>query len=103
MADVYHIEMLGGLQVRYEDRLVTRFRTRKTGELLAYLACDPGHMHPREMLVELLFPDLDLSTRLGNLSKLISFLRHQFMPAGEGAEGLILADRYAVGFNSRIG
>ena len=101
MIAVYRVEMLGGLQVRHDDRLVTRFRTRKTGELLAYLACDPTRMHPREMLVELLFSELDPSARLGNLSKSVSFLRSQFETTGEGAGSLIRADRHSVGLNTQ--
>jgi hypothetical protein len=35
----WRIELLAGLRVIQEDRIVTRFRTRKTGPLPAYPAC----------------------------------------------------------------
>ena len=37
MAKQWRIELLGGLQARRGDQLVTHFRTHKTGLLLAYL------------------------------------------------------------------
>ena len=36
----WRIELLSGLRAIQDDRTVTRFRTRKTGLLLAYLASD---------------------------------------------------------------
>ncbi len=46
------IELFGGLRVRIGGRLITRFRTRKTASLLAYLAYHLDRVHPREFLVE---------------------------------------------------
>src|SRR5947209_3414557 len=51
------IEMFGWLRVVQADRVVSRFRTRKTAALLAYLAYHRHRSHPREQLIELLWPE----------------------------------------------
>ena len=48
--------MQGGLRVQQGEGLVTRFGTQKTGSLLAYLFYHAQWAHPREMLIELLWP-----------------------------------------------
>ncbi len=89
--------MLGRLRVHDGDRWVSRFRTRKTGELLAFLACNSDKVHSREILIEMLFPDLEPGAARNNLSKSISFLRTQFECGRESPSALITADRFTVG------
>jgi hypothetical protein len=43
--------------VQQGDRVITRFRTQKTGALLAHLACHLQHSHRREVLIGLPRPD----------------------------------------------
>ncbi len=50
------IELLGRLRVQQGDRQITRFRTQKTGTLLAYMAYHIERAHPREVLIEPLWP-----------------------------------------------
>src|SRR2546421_257036 len=50
----WRIQLLGGLRVERAGEVVTHFRTRKTAELLAYLAYYRARPHPREVLIELL-------------------------------------------------
>jgi len=52
-----HIELLGGLRVRQGNRVITRFRTQKTGALLAYLALHSQFPQSREVLLEHLWPE----------------------------------------------
>ncbi len=110
------IELLGRLRVRQAgDRLrsaqdpqagapggreITRFQTRKTAALLAYLAFYRDRMHPREVLVALLWPDSDIDLGRNSLSKALSSLRHQLEPPGVPAGAVIHADRACVGFNT---
>lgn len=94
------IEMLGGLRVRQEERLITRFRTQKAGALLAYLAHHSRHTHPREVLIELLWPDLEPSAGRDNLSTILSSLRHQLEPPSVPAGAVFVADRLSVGVNT---
>jgi hypothetical protein len=57
------IELLGELRVQQgEQRTITRFRTRQTGALLAYLAYHLGRHLPREVLIEAIWPDVEART-----------------------------------------
>ena len=48
--------MLGGLRVCQGERVITRFRTQKAAALLDYLAYYLDREHPRDVLVDLLWP-----------------------------------------------
>jgi DNA-binding SARP family transcriptional activator len=56
----YQIELLGGLRVQRDDRLITRFRRRKTAALMAYLAYYSERTHSRDLWIELLWPECDV-------------------------------------------
>ncbi len=100
MNQPYRIELLGGLRVRQEERVITRFRTQKAGALLAYLAYFRRQSHPREVLIDLLWPDLEPEAGRNNLSTILSTLRHQLEPPGTPAGSVLKADRFAVGLNA---
>jgi DNA-binding SARP family transcriptional activator len=51
------VEVFGGLRLIVGGQVVTRFRTEKTALLLAYLATHLHQSHPREVLIDLLWPD----------------------------------------------
>src|SRR4051812_14959169 len=92
------IEMLGGLRVMQGDRAVTRFRTHKTAELLAYLAYFHRRSHPREILIDLLWPEADLDGGRHSLSMALSSLRPLLeVPGKDGS--VLVADRHSVGLN----
>ncbi|HLK56736.1 MAG TPA: tetratricopeptide repeat protein [Chthonomonadaceae bacterium] len=93
------ITLFGELTVQQADRLITRFRSQKAGALLAYLAYDACQSHPREQLLELLWPHLDPSSGRGNLSFVLSSLRHQLEPPGVPAGAVFIADRHSVRIN----
>src|SRR3712207_1644215 len=103
---MWTIQLLGGLTARGPHRAATRFRTRKTAALLAYLAlhCREGAGYPlgacpREVLVELCWPETDLHTGRHNLSNALSALRHVLEPPGVPPGTVLLADRSAVRLN----
>jgi DNA-binding SARP family transcriptional activator len=97
------IELFGGLRMQHGDQIITRFRTRKTAELLAYLAYYRQRAHPREVLIELLWPECDVDAGRHSLSVALSALRAQLEPPGTGVEGAILvADRHCVGLNPAL-
>lgn len=100
MEPEWRIELLGGLRAVRGTQAVDRFRTRKTADLLAYLACSRQRSHPRELLVELLWPESDPQAGRHNLSMALSSLRRALEPAGVTDGSVILADRHAVGLNS---
>ncbi|MDQ3813231.1 MAG: AAA family ATPase, partial [Armatimonadota bacterium] len=94
----WSIELFGGLRVRQEDQIITRFRTQKTATLLAYLAYYP-RMHAREILIAVLWPDYSPTLARNSLRVALTSLRRQLEPPGVAVGSVILADRTSVGLN----
>jgi DNA-binding SARP family transcriptional activator len=99
MAVPWRIYLLGGLRAEGCGRTVTRFRTQKAAMLLAYLAYYLQRPHPRDSLLELLWPACDPQAGRNNLSRELSGLRDQIEPEGTPAGTVILADRFTVRLN----
>jgi predicted ATPase/class 3 adenylate cyclase/DNA-binding SARP family transcriptional activator len=99
MNEPWTIQLFGGLRVRQPDRVVTRFRTQKTGALLAYLAYHRGQSHSREILIEVFWPDTAPESGRHNLSHALSSLRSLLEPPGIVAGSVIIADRFSVELN----
>ncbi len=95
----WRIELFGGLRARQGQRVVGRFRTQKTGALLAYLAYFRGRTHGRETLVELLWPEGPEESGRHSLSQALSSLRSQLEPPGLAAGSVIVADKLTVELN----
>ncbi len=95
-AQYWRVELLGGLRVVGRERVIERFRTQKTAALLAFLAYYRDRAHPREVLVDLLWPDDDLEAARHKLSVALSSLRQQLEPPGIPDGSVIVADRAAV-------
>src|SRR5687767_4108277 len=89
----WQIELLGGLRAQRHGNLVTRFQTRKAGALLAYLAYYRQRSHPRDLLLEILWPEEELDTARQKLRMALSSLRRQLEPPGTPAGSVIVADR----------
>src|SRR5436190_273389 len=75
----WQIELFGWLRVVQGDRIVSRFRTRKAEALLAYLAYFRERSHPREQLIELLWPERERLAKafLQMLHQLVGLLEEQ--------------------------
>lgn len=69
------IEMMGSLRVLRGEQETTRFRTRKTGALLAYLAAFPDRPARREELIEIFWPDNDIDSGRNCLRIALSALK----------------------------
>src|SRR5579862_536722 len=95
----WRVHLLGELCAVQAERTLTRFRTHKTAVLLAYFALHPQPVHPREELVELLWPEAAPDTARNNLSTALSSLRHQLEPPGVSSGSVLQADRFRVGLN----
>jgi DNA-binding SARP family transcriptional activator len=95
----WRIRLLGGLCVEGDRRVISRFRTQKSGVLLAYLAYHLQRSHPREELIELLWPECEPHAGRNNLSKELSWLRDQIEPPGVPAGAVLIADRASVRLN----
>src|SRR2546421_151991 len=93
------IELFGGLRVQVGERLITRFQTQKTASLLAYLAYYLERSHPRELLIDLLWPEADPGAGRHRLSMALSSLRRQLEPPGVIVGAVLQAHRFCVHLN----
>lgn len=80
IATVWRIELLGQFRVLSAQRELTKFRRRKAGELLAYLAYF-GQGASREQLIDLLWPDADRKQGQNRLRATLSDLRKDLREA----------------------
>lgn len=96
------IELLGGLKVRINDRVITRFRTGKTASLQAYLAYHLDHRHHRDLLTEMLRGDSEPEQALNSLNKALSSLKHQLTLSESVFECPIHVDRFYVGLRAEL-
>lgn len=96
------IELLGGLQVRIGERVITRFRTQKTAALLGFLAYFLDRSHPREEIIEVFWPDADPRDSRASLRTALSSLRHQLEPPGTPFNSVLVTDRANIGLNPRV-
>ena len=105
---LWHIELLGGLRAvaaagrgieHAAGPVVSRFRTQKAGALLGYLALYKDRRHPREVLIDLLWPGSRPEAGRASLSVALSSLRRQLEPPGWTicAGTVLLADRFSIG------
>jgi predicted ATPase/DNA-binding SARP family transcriptional activator len=102
MNETCRVELLGGLRMRLGERFITRFRSQKTGALLAYLAFYRERMHSREVLIDLFWPSGTLETGRQSLSVALSSLRRLLEPPGTPTGAVIRADRQQVGLNPAL-
>ena len=100
MTTLCKIFLFNGLRVQQGEREITRFQTQKTGSLLAFLAYYANRSHPREMLIDMLWPDADINAGRHSLSMALSSLRHQLEPPGVAAGTVIQASRFVVQINA---
>jgi DNA-binding SARP family transcriptional activator len=99
---MWTIQLLGRLAARRSQQEVTRFRTQKSAALLAFLAfhAAPNSLpQPRDVLIEMLWPETEPEASRNNLSKALSFLRRVLEPPGVPPGTVILADRASVRLN----
>src|SRR5689334_18948759 len=94
---LWRIELLGRLRVEGLNRSIVRFRTHKTGLLLAYLAYHSARSHPREELMDLLWPESDTEAARTNLRVALSSLRRQLEPPGVLSGSVLVTDYANVG------
>jgi len=95
----WHVTLCGSLKARQGDRVLTRFRTQKTGILLAYLALYGERAHGREELAERFWPESDQP--LHSLRLALASLRQQLEPPGVEKGQVLVADRSHVRLASR--
>ena len=92
----WRIEILGELRAVRGERVLAAFRTEKTGLLLGYLAYFGDRAHPREVLLDIFWPESDRDRAGNNLSKALSSLRAQLEPPGTPAGSVLAATRATI-------
>ena len=68
----WNVRVLGVLEARNGQLVLTRFVSQPIGALLALLALQPQRKHPREELVERLWPGVALDVGRNRLRNAIS-------------------------------
>jgi DNA-binding SARP family transcriptional activator/TolB-like protein len=109
MDEWWRIQLLGELRAQLgehagDDRrpgeasgpVATRFETRKTGALLAYLAFHLDRAVSREVLAEQLWPEEDPDATRPRLRQALAALRRALEPPGTPAATVLIADRATV-------
>ncbi len=95
------VSLLGPFQASFGPRPLTQFRSSKVKALLIYLVVEngiaPGTAHPRETLMELLWPGLPLKSAQSNLRQTLYHLR-KMIPA-QGSVSFLMSSRKMVQIN----
>lgn len=94
LATSWQLRLLGALEARQGSRLLSRFPSRAVAVLLARLALQPDRAHPRESLVELLWPGVELDVGRNRLRQALSALKSLLEP--DGAAPVLQADRLSI-------
>ncbi len=92
---IWTLRLLGTVEAQRGPVRVTRWPSRAAAALLARLALAPQRSHPREELVELLWPGVALDVGRNRLRQVLSTLRGLLEGEGHGAP-LIDADRHSI-------
>ncbi|MBL8315327.1 MAG: hypothetical protein JNK55_16425 [Rubrivivax sp.] len=92
----WHIRLLGGVAASDGVQQLERFPSRAVAALLARLALAPDRVHPREELVELLWPGVALDVGRNRLRQVLSTLKSMLEPPGQPGAAVIQADRHGV-------
>ena len=99
---LWRVQLLGGVRAEGLDRVVERFPTQKTTALFAYLALHAERPHPREELLDLLWPDAPLEATRNRLNQALSSLRRQFEGPEADFGSVLLSDRLTVQVNPAL-
>lgn len=99
MAGRWQVALLGRVEARNGDLLITRFNSHPTAALLARFALYPQRLHPREELAELLWPGAPPQAGRNRLRQALSTLKRLLEPAGLGGPPVFVADRQGVRVN----
>ncbi len=92
----WHIEVLGRFRLVGGETEIVRFSSQRAACLLAYLVCRKGVPQPREVLIELLWPECDPALGRNRLSVVLSSLRRQLEPPGVCPGAVLDSNRQSV-------
>ena len=93
---LWSVRLLGAVRASSATQTLSHWPSRAVAMLLARLAMTPARAHPREELVELLWPGVALDIGRNRLRQALSTLKRLLEPAGAQAPAVLLADRMNV-------
>src|SRR5579871_2606342 len=96
----WHIALLGGLAVQYNNQRIVHFETRRAAALLACLAFYKQKHHAREELIEMLWPDEDLEATRLRFRQVLTSLRKTLKSVDAMGDAFLLADRTFVSLDA---
>ena len=94
----WRIRLLGRVRVTFGTQEVTHFDSSRVVALLARLALYPERIHPREELIDLLWPEVEPEVGRHRLRTALSSLRRQLEPPGTTGN-LFIVDRHSLRLN----
>ena len=89
----WHIRLLGTLEAKQGEIVLTRFATSRVAALLARLALFPQRPHSREELAGLLWPEAGGDAGRLNLRVALASLRRQMEPPASHAGSIFVAEK----------
>lgn len=92
------VHVFGKLRLKHREAVVSAFPTRRVEELLGYLLLNQAAEHPREKLVDTLWPDASLRNGRASLSTALWRLRNVFGQLGLSADDYLSTSREWVRF-----
>jgi predicted ATPase len=93
-APAWSLRLLGDIQAHHGSQRISRWPSRHAAALLARLALEPLRSHPREELIELLWPGVELTVGRNRLRQVLATLRELLHRPGQPP--VIDADRQAL-------
>lgn len=93
----WNFEVLGGVSVRSEARILSDLVGKKTGALLALLALSPGRTRPREEVIDLLWPEVAYDEARVRFRQVLARLRRLLEPETHDFGTVLIADRSQIG------
>ena len=92
----WSVRLLGAIEADDGQRVLSSFATRAVAQLLARLALEPERDHPREELIELLWPGVAMSTGRNRLRQALSTLKTQLEGRDKTRPSVLEANRTCV-------
>ena len=76
----WQVQLFGGLRITRGEQIITRFRTRATDSIFAYLALHLGKPIQRDKLIDLIWPDAEGESGRQNLRTALTSIRQALGP-----------------------
>ncbi len=97
--EALRVRVFGKLHLQKGETHISTFPTRRVEELLGYLLLHQGVRHPREKLVDTLWPDFPLSNGRASLSTALWRLRKVFTQLNLPADKYVQSSRDWIAFD----